>query len=566
MAMPFNEYHQKLEEKLQANEVRFMKLARYGCNIIGTTGEGIGKISSLLGLHLSLAKLEADTVQVLVLTIDSNYASVIHEKIGAYLEDRVTTIENESVTNSVVIVTPLILEELLKNGSIDLSNIRTVILDRANALFEHHYHIIQKLYQKLPEKYNTIALSQEYERFVLYALKTYAPNSEYVRLYNNNELQPDTVKIAHVRLRSKENRQERQSTMKLVTSKILGRNSWNQCLIILENAEFARSMKRYLKRDNNLESVIVHEHLSDEELNDIITSLNNRECRVVIALISTNIRALNLQHINFVFFMGIPSKKTIYDSLCTASRDGRLCYSTLVSPKDGIDVFKRIMKEYHLSIGLLPRYLGTEYYTSIKYMLPTEDNIRRYKLLHCLEEQEGIESIDTYESVVMPFEFSYINSTEEPMVDLSPKTIKKFLFDTSKTEENDWFETEQGKIDQMNNPFHLQNVNYTTLDPLEAGERISFFKEKLRLRTSVRPIGRMMETESWTHPVQVNIKRRIDLWRRHVYSVKGDIKDKVVPDFTLDEAAPYDTSLLEEKLSLMENTNVHEEFDNNGAW
>lgn len=338
-------------------------------NIIGKAKTGTGKTGAYAIPAISLIDKEDPNVQVLVIVPTRELAlqtSATMKKFSKYLKLEImgalggTSIREDILRLEnpvhIIVATPGRILDLAEKEVVDLSTVKTVILDEVDKLLSTHFMpVTQNIFEYLSKDVQVLLFSATFPKETTVKFqKKYVPEPSYINMMVQNEvtLKGVTQYYAYIEER------EKLHCLNTLFSKL----QINQCII------FCHSVKRVellAKKISQLgySCFYIHSKMIQSDRNKVFHDFKNGDSR---CLVSSDLftRGIDIPSVNVVINFDFPQYSDTY--LHRIGRSGRFGHLglaiNLITDKDKVSMFK-IEKELSTKINAIPQDIDVNLYT-----------------------------------------------------------------------------------------------------------------------------------------------------------------------------------------------------------
>ncbi|MGO2355806.1 MAG: DEAD/DEAH box helicase [Marinomonas foliarum] len=276
------------------------------------TGTGKTAAFALPLLHQILTTESNDNplgIQVLVLTPTRELAQQVHASFEKYsantLVKSVVTyggasinVQLDALRNGcqVLVATPGRLLELIMKNLIDLSDLKSLVLDEADRMLDMGFIIdIQRILKKLPETRQTLFFSATFNDEIFALSKTLLKDPQLIEVDNRNTT---ASKVEQTIYAVDKNRKS------ALISYLIGSKNWQQVLIFTRTKQGADELAKEMQKDG-IATQSIHGDKSQGARDRVLTDFKNGKVR---ALVATDVaaRGIDIDQLQYVINHELP--------------------------------------------------------------------------------------------------------------------------------------------------------------------------------------------------------------------------------------------------------------------
>jgi ATP-dependent RNA helicase DeaD len=335
-----------------------------GIDMIGQAHTGTGKTAAY-ALPI-LTKIRSHVpIQALILVPTRELAlQVTHEinKFSKYIGIRTISIyggQSISVQQDqlrkgvqIVVATPGRLIDHLKRGSIQLDNVKYVILDEADRMLDMGFiEDIKFILFYVNENRQTCLFSATMPSPIIELAQEYMNNYTEIRL-NKDELSLDTIDQSYLIVKENEK-------FKHLCTLIRNRNQTQQTIIFVSTKYRTQKVYQFLKEDG-FKATMIHGDLSQKQRNYAINRFRNGIENILVA---TDIvaRGIDVPTVGHVINYDVPEDPdTYFHRIGRTARAGGSGKAISLVSNERIDSFTRIMRRTKQNMHKLNEEMGIE--------------------------------------------------------------------------------------------------------------------------------------------------------------------------------------------------------------
>ncbi|WP_236890481.1 DEAD/DEAH box helicase [Desulfoluna limicola] len=342
-------------------------LVLQGRDVLAGAQTGTGKTAGftlplLQRLQKSPSNGKRPVVRALILTPTRELAAQVGESVnsyGRYLPFKTSIIFGGVSINpqisklrrgvEIVVATPGRLLDHLQRGTVDLSNVETLVLDEADRMLDMGFiHDIRKVMKALPAKRQSLLFSATFSR-------------EIKRLSNDLLNSPALIEVARRNTAAESVTQvvypvDRSRKLELL-SHMIGANNWRQVLVFTRTKHGANWLSQQLKR-HGLVSDAIHGNKSQNARTRALADFKDGKVRVLVA---TDIaaRGLDIDQLPHVVNYELPDVPEDYvhriGRTGRAGLDGQAVSLVCIDEKKLLEDIQRLLKR-KIDKVLIPGY------------------------------------------------------------------------------------------------------------------------------------------------------------------------------------------------------------------
>ncbi len=199
----------------------------------------------------------------------------------------------------IVVGTPGRVLKHLKKESLELSNLKTLVLDEADRMLDMGFSLeIEEVLSFMPKEKQTLLFSATYTDEVLDISNSLQVDAEVVKTISNEV--PNKIEQRFY---------ETQDKLQSVVD-ILANFKPNNVIIFTNTKIQAKDLAEYLC-DRKIDALAIHGDLEQYERNDVLVQFTNKSCPVLVAT-DVAARGLDIKELSMVINYDIPHEKEIY--------------------------------------------------------------------------------------------------------------------------------------------------------------------------------------------------------------------------------------------------------------
>jgi ATP-dependent RNA helicase DeaD len=335
-----------------------------GIDMIGQAHTGTGKTAAY-ALPL-LTKIKSRTpLQALILVPTRELAVQVTNEINKFSKytgirtmsiygGQSISIQHEQLKKGVqiVVATPGRLIDHLKRGSIQLDNVKYVILDEADRMLDMGFiEDIKFILFYIDEDRQTCLFSATMPYEIMNLAKEYMNNYSEIRL-NKDEASLDTITQSYLIVKENEK-------FKHLCTLIKNRNQKQQTIIFVSTKQRTQKVYQYLKEDG-FKATMIHGDLSQKQRNYAINRFRNGSDTILVA---TDIvaRGIDVPAVSHIINYDVPEDPdTYFHRIGRTARAGASGIAISLVSNERIDSFTRIMRRTKQNIQKLNDEMGIE--------------------------------------------------------------------------------------------------------------------------------------------------------------------------------------------------------------
>eukprot|EP01080_Neovahlkampfia_damariscottae_P003063 gene3063-5233_t len=279
---------------------------------------------------LSLEKITATNLQVLIIAPTREIAIQIQQvskELSIYMENTISIeyfvggfpvhegIENfsenldiEKLKNcQIAIGTPGRITQLLASKYMKTKDIKLLILDEADVLFQEQFEI-KSIIEFLPNEKQFCAFSATFSKDLLTTLNSFMKNSKYIQI--TKEVSLKGVKEYYIQTNSGINEAVEFQFKKEKVIEVLKKVTFHQCIIFCHNSSHCESLSSYLN-ENGFSSDSISSSLSQKERLNSMNNIRNFKSRILVSTDLTS-RGVDFSRINVVINLSLPNESETY--------------------------------------------------------------------------------------------------------------------------------------------------------------------------------------------------------------------------------------------------------------
>ena len=335
-----------------------------GLDMIGQAHTGTGKTAAY-ALPI-LTKIQSRTpIQALILVPTRELALQVTNEINKFSKytgirtisiygGQSIAIQQEQLRKGVqiVVATPGRLIDHLKRGSIQLDNVKYIILDEADRMLDMGFiEDIKFILFYVNEDRQTCLFSATMPAEIINLAKEYMNNYSEIRL-NKDELSLDTIDQSYLIVRENEK-------FKHLCTLIRNRNQKQQTIIFVSTKQRTQKVFQYLKEDG-FKATMIHGDLSQKQRNYSINRFRNGSENILVA---TDIvaRGIDVPAVGHIINYDVPEDPdTYFHRIGRTARAGASGIAISLVSNERIESFTRIMRRTKQNIHKLNDEMGIE--------------------------------------------------------------------------------------------------------------------------------------------------------------------------------------------------------------
>ncbi|QRV22440.1 DEAD/DEAH box helicase [Marinomonas foliarum] len=276
------------------------------------TGTGKTAAFALPLLHQILTTESNDNplgIQVLVLTPTRELAQQVHASFEKYSANTLIksvvayggasiNVQLDALRNGcqVLVATPGRLLELIMKNLIDLSDLKSLVLDEADRMLDMGFIIdIQRILKKLPETRQTLFFSATFNDEIFALSKTLLKDPQLIEVDNRNTT---ASKVEQTIYAVDKNRKS------ALISYLIGSKNWQQVLIFTRTKQGADELAKEMQKDG-IATQSIHGDKSQGARDRVLTDFKNGKVR---ALVATDVaaRGIDIDQLQYVINHELP--------------------------------------------------------------------------------------------------------------------------------------------------------------------------------------------------------------------------------------------------------------------
>jgi len=276
------------------------------------TGTGKTAAFALPLLHQILTTESNDNplgIQVLVLTPTRELAQQVHASFEKYSANTLVksvvayggasiNVQLDALRNGcqVLVATPGRLLELIMKNLIDLSDLKSLVLDEADRMLDMGFIIdIQRILKKLPETRQTLFFSATFNDEIFALSKTLLKDPQLIEVDNRNTT---ASKVEQTIYAVDKNRKS------ALISYLIGSKNWQQVLIFTRTKQGADELAKEMQKDG-IATQSIHGDKSQGARDRVLTDFKNGKVR---ALVATDVaaRGIDIDQLQYVINHELP--------------------------------------------------------------------------------------------------------------------------------------------------------------------------------------------------------------------------------------------------------------------
>jgi ATP-dependent RNA helicase RhlE len=276
------------------------------------TGTGKTAAFALPLLHQILTTESNDNplgIQVLVLTPTRELAQQVHASFEKYSANTFVksvvayggasiNVQLDALRNGcqVLVATPGRLLELIMKNLIDLSDLKSLVLDEADRMLDMGFIIdIQRILKKLPETRQTLFFSATFNDEIFALSKTLLKDPQLIEVDNRNTT---ASKVEQTIYAVDKNRKS------ALISYLIGSKNWQQVLIFTRTKQGADELAKEMQKDG-IATQSIHGDKSQGARDRVLTDFKNGKVR---ALVATDVaaRGIDIDQLQYVINHELP--------------------------------------------------------------------------------------------------------------------------------------------------------------------------------------------------------------------------------------------------------------------
>ena len=335
-----------------------------GIDMIGQAHTGTGKTAAY-ALPL-LTKIKSRTpLQALILVPTRELAVQVTNEINKFSKytgirtmsiygGQSIAIQHEQLKKGVqiVVATPGRLIDHLKRGSIQLDNVKYVVLDEADRMLDMGFiEDIKFILFYIDEDRQTCLFSATMPYEIMNLAKEYMNNYSEIRL-NKDEASLDTITQSYLIVKENEK-------FKHLCTLLKNRNQKQQTIIFVSTKQRTQKVYQYLKEDG-FKATMIHGDLSQKQRNYAINRFRNGSDTILVA---TDIvaRGIDVPAVSHIINYDVPEDPdTYFHRIGRTARAGASGIAISLVSNERIDSFTRIMRRTKQNIQKLNDEMGIE--------------------------------------------------------------------------------------------------------------------------------------------------------------------------------------------------------------
>ena len=252
---------------------------------------------------------DAQHIQVLVLTPTRELAQQVHSSFVRYSQglavNAVVVYGGASINVQVdalkqgceiLVATPGRLLELIMKNLIDLSDVKTLVLDEADRMLDMGFIIdIQRILKKLPYKRQTLFFSATFNDDIFALSKTLLKDPQLIEVNNRNTTATEVEQLVYAVDKSRKS---------ALLSYLIGSKNWKQVLIFTRTKQGADELAKEMGKDG-ITTQSIHGDKSQGARDRVLADFKAGKVR---ALVATDVaaRGLDIEQLQYVINHELP--------------------------------------------------------------------------------------------------------------------------------------------------------------------------------------------------------------------------------------------------------------------
>jgi len=228
----------------------------------------------------------------------------------------------------IIVGTPGRIIAHLDRGSLELDNLKTLVLDEADRMLDMGFmEDIQKILSYMPKKYQTLLFSATFPDDIITLSKTLQKDA--ISIKTTDTEKTNSVKEYFFQVNSNEKFQ----TLVDIFTTYRPKNTIVFCNTKVQTQELATNL-----RDKNIDALAIHGDLEQYERNDVLIQFKNESCPILIAT-DVAARGLDIKELSMVVNYDFPFTKEIYTHrIGRTARAGKEGIATSLIDEDDKDI------------------------------------------------------------------------------------------------------------------------------------------------------------------------------------------------------------------------------------
>jgi len=526
-------------------QLQAIPLGRFGVDLVAQAKAGTGKTCVFTVVALESLKPQ-QCPQVLILSPTREIAlqtcHVVTE-IGKYVPNvqchcfigGTSVQEDLSKVSTCTIATgtPGRLQQLIEEGHLPVDNIHMLVLDEADQLFGSSLlEQMQAICKALPSSKQVLAFSATYPAEVINTI------SNYTRSPQKITLDADQLSLLGVSLFKKTLADDKEETLSAALLSILDGVSFNQCIVFSNNLELNINLCKTLTLAGWPVGTISGS-MSQQERSDSLNKLRTHQTRILIAT-DLLARGVDIEHVDLVINLHLPSTPETF--LHRVGRSGR--YGTLGLAISFLSSASEPQQQNHL------QHLCDTLSVKMEELPTDEDALAKLQTREAGERAEKLNRTDEILTIGSSGD-EIPKAASEPATAAVPRNVT--ISTTAPAAATETTTTPVPTIAKTTTttttktlPTHSRHTTSTfntqrAADTEQRGRgKGASVQSNNKLLVSLkekgwpepRSLSRLMETEEWSHPKSIDMRKRVRSWRFDVFAATKSIPTHVITNLS----------------------------------